>query len=532
MKKILLIMALIASVGAWGVPARRGGIVRKGADGIEKTVYLHGNEHFHYMTDEQGRWLDETSLAPLSATEKENLMQAGEARLKQVRRATQQQMGIGDKPNPAPRGLVILVNFQDKEFVTPKDTLDNMHNGAHFTRKYKYDYEYAGHTYHYDISSEGSARQYFQDQSYGQYNPIFDLIGPVTVSQNVSYYGSNNDANAPKMIKEACQLADNAGVDFSQYDNDNDGYVDFVYVVYAGFGEADGGGENTIWPHQWTLRAAAINLKLDGKTVDRYACGSELSFWSKLYAGIGTFCHEFSHVLGLPDFYETNNPQTGIHTLCDWDLLDYGPYNNDGNTPPSYSAYERFYMGWLTPRMLTKPENVTLYPINEDGGSSLLISTTNTHNMSGWNPDPTKYYLLEVHNLDGWDAPLPGPGMLITKVDFDYSKWFNNAVNCDAQAMGMDMMEAKTNTSRYGAATDAYPAGATSWTTFADHEITDITRDPQSGAVSFKYRGGVPAAVEDVTSEDGKPAKMIRNGQVVIVRDGKMYDLLGRLIEL
>ena len=123
-------------------------------------------------------------------------------------------MGIGDKPNPAPRGLVILVNFQDKEFVTPKDTLDNMHNGAHFTRKYKYDYEYAGHTYHYDISSEGSARQYFQDQSYGQYNPIFDLIGPVTVSQNVSYYGSNNDANAPKMIKEACQLADNAGVDF------------------------------------------------------------------------------------------------------------------------------------------------------------------------------------------------------------------------------------------------------------------------------------------------------------------------------
>ncbi len=526
MKRILLIATLFISVGVWSIPARRGGFVRTGADGKEKTVYLHGNEHFHYMTDEQGQWLDEQSLVPLSDAEKARLQQAGEARLRQVRRATQQTAGIGDEPNPAPRGLVILVNFQDKSFVTPKDTLDSLHNGEHFTRDYKY--KYSGHTLHY--TSEGSARKYFQDQSYGQYNPVFDLIGPLQLSNTVSYYGSNKDANAPKMIKEACELADQAGADFSQYDNDNDGYVDFVYVVYAGYGEADGGGTETVWPHQWTLSDAGITLKLDGKRVNRYACGNEISKWSDVYNGIGTFCHEFGHVLGLPDFYETNNPQTGLHTLSEWDIMDYGPYNNDGNTPPSYSAYERFYMGWLTPRMLSKAENVTLYPINEGTGSSLLISTANTHNMSGWNPNPTTFYLLEVRTLTGWDEYLPGPGMLITKVDFVYSNWIYNRVNNNGRAFGMDIIEAKENTTNYAAYTDAYPAGATEWTAYSNHEITDITRDATTGAVSFKYRGGVPSAVEDVTSEDGKPRKIMRNGQVVIVREEKIYDLTGRRI--
>ena len=527
MKRILLIATLFISVGVWGIPARRGGIILTGADGKEKTVYLHGNEHFHYMTDEQGQWLDEQSLVPLSDAEKESRMERGEKKLQQVRRVTQQTAGIGDKPNPAPRGLIIMVNFQDKSFVTHKDTLDSMHNAVHYTRNYSY--KYSGRTYRY--SAEGSARRYFQDQSYGQYNPVFDLVGPLQLSNTISYYGSNNDANAPKMIKEACQLADNAGVDFTPYDNDGDGVIDFVYVIYAGYGEADGGGESTIWPHQYTLSSAGISCTVDGKRVDRYACGNELSKWSNMYTGIGTFCHEFGHVLGLPDFYETNNPQTGLHTLCEWDIMDYGPYNNDGNTPPSYSAYERFYMGWLTPRMLSKAENVTLYPINEGTGSSLLISTANTHNMSGWNPNPTTFYLLEVRTLTGWDEYLPGPGMLITKVDFSRYNWAYNKVNINERAFGMDIIEAKENTTNYAAYTDAYPAGATEWTAYSNHEITDITRDATTGAVSFKYRGGVTTAVDEVTSEDGKPRKIMRDGQIYLMYKGQMYDVQGRRIE-
>lgn len=535
MKRIYsLLWVALTATAVMAVPARRGGYLRTAADGTEKVVYLHGNEHFHYMTDEQGRWLDERTLMPLTEKEKSERLQVKVER--EARRAVQQTAGIGEKPNPAPRGLLILVNFQDKEFVTPKDTINNMLNGEHFTRSYSYDFEYkdegTGKTrnYHYNAVAAGSARQYFYDQSYGQYNPQFDVIGPLTISQNMSYYGSNDDSYAPKMIKEACELADKAGVDFSIYDNDKDGYVDFVYVIYAGFGEADGGGEETVWPHQWNLKSAGISLKLDGKTVDRYACGSELSYWSKLYAGIGTFCHEFGHVLGLPDFYETNNPQTGLHTLCEWDIMDYGPYNNDGNTPPAYSAYERFYMGWLTPRLLSKAENVTLYPINEDSGSSLMISTTSTHNMSGWNPDPTTYYLLETRTLEGWDTYLPGPGMLITKVNFNLSNWAYNNVNNNSGSFGMDILEAKTNSSNYGAKTDAYPAGATEWTAYADHEVTEITRDTMTGAVSFKYRGGVPTPIEAIENEEVKAGnrKVLRDGQIHIIReDGKVYNILG-----
>ena len=533
MKKILSIVMIAAvALSAWAVPARRDALLRTAADGTQKTVYLHGNEHFHYLTDAAGNWLDEQTLAPLSKEQKEALQKEGLAR--QARRAQQQLNGIGDEPNPAPRGLVILANFKDIQFVTPKDTLDSMLNARHFTRSYSYDYEYISPktgepaVYHYEGSSEGSARQYFYDQSYGQYNPQFDVVGPVTVSQNASYYGSNNNQNAVRMIIEACKLADQQGVDFSQYDNDQDGYVDFVYVIYAGFGESDGGPEWTIWPHAWDI--SSYNYKHDGKTLGRYACGSELSFYSKIYMGIGIFCHEFSHVLGLPDLYETNNPQTGIHTLCEWDELDYGPYNNDANTPPSYSAYERFYMKWLTPRMLKDPEYVVLNPINEKDGESLLISTANTHNLVGWNPNPTTFYLLEVHNQDGWDMDLPGPGMLITKIQFNKNTWTGNTVNNNYRSMGVDILEAYSNTSVYGAATDAYPAGSNEWIDFEDHEITNIVRDPATGAVSFSYRNApIPTDIEEVESRKSKAEsrKVLKDGRIYILREGKTYDLLG-----
>jgi M6 family metalloprotease-like protein len=196
-----------------------------------------------------------------------------------------------------------------------------------------------------NVKSSGSARQYFHDTSWGQYNPQFDVVGPYTLSQSYAYYGKNNDANVGEMIRDACKMADEDGVDFTQYDNDNDGKVDFVYVLYAGYGEADGGPANTVWPHNYDLRYTGVTCNVDGKTVRNYACSNEISYYSKLYNGIGTFCHEFSHVLGLPDLYETNQTPKGLHTLLDWDILDYGPYNNDGNTPPAYSAYERFYMG-------------------------------------------------------------------------------------------------------------------------------------------------------------------------------------------
>lgn len=533
MKKFTLI-AMLCAVGmiAMAKPAYRGPIVRTMEDGTEKIVYLHGNEDFHYMTDATGAWLDEATLTPMSEARKNERLQAKAQA--GVRRAPQATQGVGDKPNIAPRGLVILVNFQDKAFVTPKDTLDAMLNSETFTRDYSYVYSRTT----IEVHSEGSAKRYFEDQSYGAYSPIFDVVGPVTMSRNMSYYGGNdsggNDLRPDEMIIEACDSVNEIyGIDFTQYDNDNDGLVDFVYVIYAGFGEADGGGASTIWPHQWNLyEYGGIRHEIDGKILNRYACGNELSYGSKLYDGIGTICHEFSHVLGLPDFYVTQSLSNPPHTLCDWDIMDYGPYNNDGNTPPAYSAYERFYMGWLTPRVLDSlPQFVCLEPINLEKGDAVLLCDGGEHNMVGWSPSPKNFYLLEARTQDGWDEYLPGEGMLITKIQYSYNKWSSNTVNNTASKMGVDILEAQTNTSLYGKYTDAYPAGKRSWTTDAKHEVTAI-EIREGGAVCFSYNGGTEEeGVETVPSDQVPGTKVMENGVLYLIYKGAKYNVQGVRVE-
>lgn len=536
MKKIVSIWIFAAiSMAALAVPARRDGFVCVGADGTEKMVWQHGNEDFHYMTDAEGNWLNEETLLPLTEAEKgERLAVSGE---RKMRKAAQQTM-VGGEPNIAPRGLIIMVNFQNQAFVTPHDTVDSMMNGANFTRHYSYSYDYNGKHYEGTVNSSGSARRYFQDQSYGQYNPVFDVVGPYTVSSNYEVYGKNgssgSDSNVGQLIKEACQLADQNGADFTLYDNDQDGYVDFVYVIYAGEGEADGGGANTIWPHNYKLNYWGLYCTVDGKKVNNYACSNEINHYGGSYAGIGTFTHEFGHVIGLPDIYPTNN---ATHkTNGEWDIMDYGPYNNDGNTPPGYSAYERFYCGWLTPRVLRKAENTTLRTI--DNQEALLLCSGDMHNLSGYDPNPATFYLLEARKKEGWDAHIPGEGMMITKIAYNSYKWENNQVNNTVGSLGIDILEADGKAPSYISGTDngylgkpgdLFPAGATEWTAFANHEITDITKDAD-GTIHFKYRGGTSTEMVEPVADEGSAQKVLKDGRVLILRGGKTYDLMGREI--
>lgn len=496
MKRFGLLIVISAMVcSAWAVPARRTGIVVTQPDGSEVTVYQHGDEYFHWQTNEKGEWIkmDEDGFYRVTkALSKEEI--------ESKRMASPKRAAMAAYPlNIVPRGLVILVNFADVAFETEKAEMDSMLIGENYTRNYSYSYK--GKTY--SVNSKGSARQYFQDASNGQYNPQFDVIGPVTVSNNVSYYGKNdsygNDMYADKMVSEACKLADTEfDVDFTQYDNDNDGYVDFVFVIYAGYGEADGGASTTIWPHSWNLLSAGTQCKVDSKTVDLYACGNELDFYSKKHTGIGTFCHEFSHVLGLPDLYVTN---TSSHTtMNEWDIMDYGPYNNEGNTPPTFSAYERFFMGWLQPRLIVEPENITLKDL-QTSNEALLISTTDEHNLIGNNPDPTKFYLLENRQQEGWDEYLPGHGLMLTYIQYSAKKWAENTVNNTAKNMGVDLIEANGKTSNQGKATDLFPAGATAYLKIEGHAIEEIQEI--DGVIKFKYRGGtIETANEDVVIDE------------------------------
>ena len=339
------------------------------------------------------------------------------------------------KINLAPRGLLILASFTDVDFADNNTQLafDSLANGEN--------YVYNGAT--------GSCKQYFTDQSNGKYIPHFDVVGPVALPQSHAYYGENatdgNDQYVVDFVIDACKGADSLGVDFSQYDNDEDGFVDFVYIIYAGYAESEGAGATTIWPHNWDLISAlyfgytnqkeyyatsATDYKLpelDGVKLNNYACSNELKKSSNARTGIGTICHEFSHVLGLPDYYlTTTNPVVNQrYTPGAWSLMGYGNYLNGGNTPPNYSVYDKYYLGWLEPEALSKSQSLE---IPADGETTYMISRDEEHVGAGAYRTDTVFY-LENRQQEGWDTYLPGHGLLVWRVIYDESDWYQNCPN-------------------------------------------------------------------------------------------------------
>ncbi|MGC3978827.1 MAG: M6 family metalloprotease domain-containing protein [Paludibacteraceae bacterium] len=470
---ILLLAEYISAVPAYQMP-----VIMKQPDGREITFRLYGDEHFSYKTTTDDYLITEDNDGYLTYAEidKKGIIHSlgvkvnelskrsiNEIRFvnklktttndefnNQIKNITNArkiniQKNIFSEPRKfpikgSPRSLVILVNFSDKNFVTsnPQQAFTDLLNQEGYSTN----------------SGTGSAKDYFRDNSNSAFDPIFDVVGPYTLPNNMSYYGesssSSNDSNPRQMVIDACTLADADGIDFSIYDTDNDGYIDNVFIYYAGYNEAEGGASSTVWPHRWVVSS---NLKLDGKYLYDYACTSELRGYSgSKMCGIGTFVHEFGHVLGLPDLYATN--YASHHTLSSWDVMDAGPYNNSGRTPPAYSSYERFYLGWLTPTELKNPQNVTLDTLTTSN-QAYLISQTGNNNLNGENPNPVEFFMLENRQKKGWDTYLPGHGLLITRIYYSSSGWHNNTVNNTASSMGVDIIEAD------GLATDATNAGDT-----------------------------------------------------------------------
>ena len=492
MRKIALFGLIVAfAATALAIPAKPGPTVITEADGTERTVYLHGDEFFHYMTLADGRWVEMQNgrLAEVPALTQDEITARRETRRAAI--APQRVMAATTEAIPlniAPRGLVILANFSDVSF-SSENTLaayESMFNSE--------SYSYHGAT--------GSARRYFEDQSFGQYQPIFDIVGPVTVSHPQRYYGENSrmgdDAHADELIIEACQLAnDEWNVDFSLYDNDHDGFIDFVYVFYAGQGEADGGPTYTIWPHtSYIYRSYGKSVYLDGLRLNTYACSNELHYvlgFGLTRDGIGAFCHEFSHVLGLPDHYATNNSlvkQTGY-----WDLMCSGSYNNNSNTPAGYTAYERFFMGWAEPIVLSEPITIDSMQSLTSSGEMYLITESGECNMKGNNPNPSKFYMLENRVREGWDMYVPGEGLLITYINFSYNRWVSNTVN-NYEPRGYDIIEADGKAPEYpsdgwsGKATDVFPTeDVNSCLLFDNIPVSGIKRHDDN-TIRFHFKGG------------------------------------------
>ena len=404
MKKIIIALSLLlaGAASALAVPAYPGLVTRTQPDGSTVKVRLNGDESRHWTTSEDGRLLVRTDDGFLreALSTKAYIPSAAVSR----RRAPAPNRAItqGEK-----NFIVLLIEFSDVKFTHTREEFEYLLNGENY-------------------KGTGSVRDYYLDQSGGQMTPHWDVYGPITVSGTMADYGANdddgNDVNPDGLLSEACKLWDDK-IDFSKYDNDGDGYVDNVYYFYAGYGEAQGASEDTIWPHSYGLYGNSYQRRFDGVTVFSYACGSELMGASSRDGtdmdGIGTFCHEFGHVLGMPDFYDTDYTDNGQaqYTPGVFSLMDSGCYNNNSCSPPYLSAVEKEMLGWMSfPDPVSEAGSYTFSPIADN---SCAIIPTNTSGET---------FLLEYRDGTGWDAFITynnrtvAKGILIYQVDKSRTK--------------------------------------------------------------------------------------------------------------
>ena len=397
-------------------------------------------------------------------------------------------------------GIIILAAYSDVAFTYSKQNFENMMNQS--------GYSYNGAT--------GSAKDYFEAQFGNMYNFTFDVSDIVTLPNNRKYYGQNvgsddSDARPQQMVSEACTLAADSGVDFSKYDDDGDGYVDTVFVIFAGDDEADSGNEDCIWAHAWALSKA---ITLSGKKIFSYACASELGReivfdkWGNAtageayLAGIGTFCHEYSHTFGLADLYDTDYTSNGNSEAL-WSstgLMDGGNMNNKGNTPPNWNAIDRVQLGVGNCTTLESGQ-YNLKPISENGDYCKL-ETGN----SG------EYYLIECRdNNNVFDRYIGGSGLLVYHIDRTstaISKYWNyNTPNAYSTHQCADLIEAdQTLLSKYKSGSNFYFSPTVYESHYNDlyrlfFPYNDVDYIDESYALTSWYGVKIDARIENICRE-------------------------------
>lgn len=530
MKKIIILSLLVVCFvqTTFAIPAYPKPLKVKQADGSWLTIQMRGDEHGHYVLTSDGiplvfnarqenyeyaDWKDgkvqASGIKAVEASERTAKVKAfvesldksailesfKRARLQQLQQTLSSRRNASLKAGSNPQkeklnnfptigevhSLVILVQFADTKFSTVGSDayqfFNNMLNEPGFT---------------YSNGANGSARDFYLNSSNGRFQPQFDVIGPVTLPEKYSYYGANqgssvdNPARLEQFVREACTLADPL-VDFSQYDHNQDGYIDNIYFFYAGKGEADSGDGNAIWPHSAYYSDMAkdaglseTSLKLDGVEVGNYTCSNEINgtLITPQPAGIGTFVHEFGHVLGLADHYDVNY---GMTTFApgSFDTMAQASYNNNGNTPAAFSAYERACLGWLDLTVLKNGvDSLNVLPDLNDSNKAYVVPVGGTNDE--------EYFIMENRQKKGWDAFIPGHGMLLWHIDYDAKAWEKNELNITGTHQRVDIVE-------------------------ADNKLTDNTRagDPFPGTSNVtqcnltSWAGGKVMSLDDIEEKDG-----------------------------
>lgn len=530
MKKIIIFSLLVVCFvqTTFAIPAYPKPLKVKQADGSWLTIQMRGDEHGHYVLTSDGiplvfnarqenyeyaDWKDgkvqASGIKAVEASERTAKVKAfvesldksailesfKRARLQQLQQTLSSRRNASLKAGSNPQkeklnnfptigevhSLVILVQFADTKFSTvgsdAHQFFNNMLNEPGFT---------------YSNGANGSARDFYLNSSNGRFQPQFDVIGPVTLPEKYSYYGANqgssvdNPARLEQFVREACTLADPL-VDFSQYDHNQDGYIDNIYFFYAGKGEADSGDGNAIWPHSAYYSDMAkdaglseTSLKLDGIEVGNYTCSNEINgtLITPQPAGIGTFVHEFGHVLGLADHYDVNY---GMTTFApgSFDTMAQASYNNNGNTPAAFSAYERACLGWLDLTVLKNGvDSLNVLPDLNDSNKAYVVPVGGTNDE--------EYFIMENRQKKGWDAFIPGHGMLLWHIDYDAKAWEKNELNITGTHQRVDIVEADNKLSDNTRAGDPFPG------------TSNVT---QCNLTS--WAGGKVMSLDDIEEKDG-----------------------------
>ena len=487
-KSIITLCLIICTAVAWAVPANRKVITVTQPDGTTVSIRLLGDEYLHFNTTADGysvvkdargyyvyaeldaqQQLKPTTVVAHDAVDrkvaelhylsgvKKHLtpamtaaaraeFQAEQQRQLRARRAARNRA----KDYSNFKGLVVLIEYNDKQFSREdyKDLITEMIN--------KENYDGYVDTKGKKQQFTGSVRDYYYDNSMGVFNPQFDVVGPYQV--NFSQYDGNK--KYVQILNAALTMAD-SDVNFKDYDLDGNGFVDLVYFIVAGYGSNYSGNSGDLW---WPHRSVVYNpntqsyLRKDGVTLYDYASSVEMYGWIDTPStikldGIGTICHEFSHVLGLPDFYDADYTGSGGESVTPdtWSIMAGGSYLNDSRTPVSYTAFEREMIGFATPDV-----------IQGEGSYSLSDLSTSNKSFVIKSDDKNEFFTLENRQHSKWDAYLPGTGMLVFRVDLsDQNVWEANAVNNDPSHNYYELLRAKgphlTDGITISLASDPYP---------------------------------------------------------------------------
>ena len=561
MKKFLLAAAaaLFMALPTFASKANSMPFAVRQADGTMLTVVLHGDEHFSWFTTTDGVVLQRdngqfyvadisedgtiTATAQLahdagarSVEEQATVRGQHVARLnvsmaKARRTAAMRESAAIDKKfyhlphTGSPTVLVILAEFSDQKF-TVSDPV------AAFEQYFNGDTQAAlGNG---DERNYGSVKKYFADMSGGQFTPSFRVVGPVTLPQDMKYYGedvSGKDTRYPQFVADACtEAAKITSFSDKALDSDNNGYIDLVAIIYAGYGQNNGADANTIWP-----KTAMRNYgTFGGKVVSAAMMSSELNGNESLIGngnyfgvprinGVGVFCHEMTHCMGFPDLYSTTSPasETDNQEMERWSIMDGGEYIDYGYAPTAYTAFEKQIMGWSHNETLVDGQTYTLLPADK-GGKAYIYENPNKDSSRA-----DDYLLFENIQKTGWNSRLPGHGLIAYRVslksgNLSYTGSPNNVVGDPGMTVvpadGLLLNSAnRASTAQYNAelAGDLFPGSKNvttltavqnlpnfAWRTAAGQTentigLYNISENEATGEVTFSFVADATAAAVD-----------------------------------